>query len=129
MQFKMAKGQHRHHHYSAEEIMNTVMASSDSEQFSTDLDESDLSEVESFEETFKTSSPDGPQLQKKEKSTEIAVSPITAPNSQKVYVELQTVAPTVSSERSQLHRLIRRLEESVWLPRSGKFHIFSGSTV
>ena len=23
-------------------------------------------------------------------------------------------------ERSQLHRLIRRLEESVWLPRSGK---------
>ena len=103
----MAKGRHRHHRYSAEEIMNAVMASSDSEQFSTDSDESDLSKVESFEETFNTSSPDGPQLQKKEKSTEIAVSPITAPNSQKVYVELQTVAPTVSSEsdspNSSLH--------------------------
>ena len=24
------------------------------------------------------------------------------------------------SERSQLHRLVRRIEESVWLPRSGK---------
>ena len=94
----MAKAWHRHHHYSAEEIMNAVMASSDSEQLTTDSDESDLSEVESFEETFKTSLPDGPQLQKKEKSNEIAVSPITAPNSQKVYVELQTVAPTVSSE-------------------------------
>ena len=94
----MAKARHRHHRYSAEEIMNAVMASSDSEQLTTDSDESDLSEVESFEETFKTSSPDGPQLQKKEKSNEIAVSPITAPNLQKVYVELQTVAPTVSSE-------------------------------
>ena len=98
LQFKMAKARHRHHRYSAEEIMNAVMASSDSEQLTTDSDESDLSEVESFEETFKTSSPDDPQLQKKEKSNEIAVSPITAPNSQKVYVELQTVAPTVSSE-------------------------------
>ena len=48
--------------------MNAVMASSDSEQLTTDSDESDLSEVESFEETFKTSSTDCPQLQKKEKS-------------------------------------------------------------
>ena len=32
-------------------------------------------------------------------------------------------------EWSQLHRLTRRIEESVWLPRSGKVHIFSGSTV
>ena len=63
MQFKMAKAQHRHHRYSAEEIMNAVMASSDSEQLNTDSDESDISEVESFQETFKTSSPDGPQLQ------------------------------------------------------------------
>ena len=94
----MAKARHRHNRYSAEEIMNAVMASSDSKQLTTDSDESYLSEVESFEETFKTSSPDSPQLQKKEKSNEIAVSPITAPNSQKVYVELQTVAPAVSSE-------------------------------
>ena len=54
--------------YSAEEIMNAVVASSDSEQLNTDSDESDISEVESLQETFKTSSPDGPQLQKKEKS-------------------------------------------------------------
>ena len=60
--------------------MNAVMASSDSEQLNTDSDESDISEVESLRETFKTSSPDGPQLQKKEKSKEITVSPITAPN-------------------------------------------------
>ena len=72
--------------------------SSDSEQLNTDSDESDISEVESFQETFKTSSPDGPQLQEKENSNEIAVSPITAPNLQKVYVELQTVVPAMSSE-------------------------------
>ena len=42
--------------------------------------------------------PRRPTIAEKEKSNEIAVSPITAPNSQKVYVELQTVAPTVSSE-------------------------------
>ena len=94
----MAKARHRHHRYSAEEIMNAVMASSDSEQLNTDSDESDISEVQSFQETFKTSSPDGPQLQEKENSNEIAVSPITAPNSQKVYVELQTVVPAMSSE-------------------------------
>ena len=34
------------------------MASSDSEQLTTNSDESDLSEVERFEETFKTSSQD-----------------------------------------------------------------------
>ena len=61
----MAKARHRHHWYSAEEIMNAVMASSDSEQLNTDSDESDISEVESFQETFKTSSPDGPQLHEK----------------------------------------------------------------
>ena len=83
MEFKMAKARHRHHRYSAEEIMNAVNASSDSEQLNTDSDESDISEVESFQETFKTSSPDGPQLQEKENSNEIAVSPITAPNLQK----------------------------------------------
>ena len=94
----MAKGHHRHHHYSAEEIMNAVMASSDSEQLNTDSDESNISEVESLQETFKTSSPDGPQLQKKEKSKEITVSPITAPNSQKVYVEMQNVTPAISTE-------------------------------
>ena len=77
LQFKMVKARHRHHRYSAEEIMNAVMASSDSEQLNTDSDESDISEVESFQETFKTSSPDGPQLQEKENSNEIAVSPIT----------------------------------------------------
>ena len=98
LQFKMAKARHRHHRYSAEEIMNAVMASSDSEQLNTDSDESDISEVESFQETFKTSSPDGPQFHEKENSNEIAVSPITAPNSQKVYVELQTVVPAMSSE-------------------------------
>ena len=65
MQFKMAKARHRHHHYSAEEIMNAVMASSDSEQLNTDSDDSDISEVESLQETFKTSSPDGPKLQQK----------------------------------------------------------------
>ena len=79
----MVKAQHQHHHYSAEEIMNAVMASSDSEQLNTNSDESDISEVESFQETFKSSSPDGPQLQEKENSNEIAVSPITAPNLQK----------------------------------------------
>ena len=94
----MVKARHRHHRYSAEEIMNAVMASSDSEQLNTDSDELDISEVESFQETFKTSSPDGPQLQEKETSNEIAVSPITAPNLQKVYVELQTVVPAMSSE-------------------------------
>ena len=94
----MVKAQHQHHRYSAEEIMNVVMASSDSEQLNTYSDESDISEVESLEETFKTSSPDSPQLQKKEKSKEITVSPITAPNLQKVYVELQNVTPAMSSE-------------------------------
>ena len=98
LQFKMAKARHRHHHYSAEEIMNAVMASSDSEQLNTDSDESNISEVESLQETFKTSSPDGLQLQKEEKSKEITVSPITAPNLQKVYVELQNVTPAMSSE-------------------------------
>ena len=33
------------------------------------------------------------------------------------------------TERSQLHRLTPQIEESVWLPRSGKVYIFSGSTV
>ena len=103
----MVKAWHQHHCYSAEEIMNAVMASSDSEQLNTDSDESDISEVESLQETFKTSSPDSPQLHKKEKSKEIAVSPITAPNSQKVYVELQNVMPAMSSEsdspNSSLH--------------------------
>ena len=61
----------------------------------TDSDELDISGVECLQETFKTSSPDSPQLQKKEKSKEIAVSPITAP---KVYVELQNVMPAMSSE-------------------------------
>ena len=67
-QFKMAKAQHCHHRYSAEEIMNAVMASSDSEQLNTDSDKSDISEVESLQETFKTSSPDSPNLQEKDKS-------------------------------------------------------------
>ena len=98
LQFKMTKAWHWHHQYSAEEIMNAVMASSDTEQLNTDSDESDISEVESFQETFKMSSPDSPQLHEKENSNEIAVSPITAPNSQKVYVELQTVVPAMSSE-------------------------------
>ena len=62
LQFKMVKARHRHHRYSTEEIMNTVMVSSDSEQLNTDSDESDISEVESLQETFKTSSPDGPKL-------------------------------------------------------------------
>ena len=107
MQFKMVKTRNRNHRYSPEEIMNAVMASSDSEQLNTDSDESDISEVENLQETFKTSSPDGPQLQKKEKSKEIAVSPITAPNSQKENVELQNVTPAMSSEsespNSSLH--------------------------
>ena len=51
------------------------------------------------------------QLQQKEKSKEIAVSPITAPNSQKVYVELQNVTPAMSSEsdspNSSLHPVHR----------------------
>ena len=64
----MAKARHRHHRYSAEEIMNGVIASSDSEQLNTDLDDSDISEVESLQETFKTSSPDGPKLQQRGKS-------------------------------------------------------------
>ena len=78
LQFKMAKAQHRHHCYSAEEIMNAVMASSDSEQLNTNLD---ISEVESLQETFKTSSPDNPKLQQKDKSEKSTVSPITSPNS------------------------------------------------
>ena len=103
LQFKMAKARHWHHRYSAEEIMNAVMASSDSEQLNTHSDESDISEVETLWETFKTSSPDDPQLQKKEKSKEITVSPITAPNSQKVYVEMQNVTPAMSSESDSLN--------------------------
>ena len=98
MQFKMMKARHCHHHYSAEEIMNAVMASSDSEQLNTDSDDSDISEVESLQETFKTSLPDGPKLQKKDKSKKIAVSPITSPNLQKVYVELQNVMSAMSSK-------------------------------
>ena len=47
LQFKMAKARHWHHRYSAEKIMNAVMASSDSEQLNTDSDDSDISEVES----------------------------------------------------------------------------------
>ena len=68
LQFKMVKAGHCHHRYSAEEIMNAVMASSDSEQLNTDSDDSDISEVESLEQTFKTSSPYGPKLQQKDKS-------------------------------------------------------------
>ena len=98
LQFKMAKAQHHHHRYSAEEIMNAVMASSDSEQLNTDSDDSEISEVESLQETFKTSSPDVPKLQQKDKSKKITVSPITSPNSEKVYVELQNVGSATSSE-------------------------------
>ena len=54
--------------------------------------------MESLRETFKTSSPDGPQLQEKENSKEITVSPITAQNLQKVYVEMRNVTPAMSSE-------------------------------
>ena len=36
--------------------------------------------------------------------------------------------PDKSNERSQLHRLTRQIEESVWLPRSGKVSYISGST-
>ena len=90
LQFKMAKGRHRHHRYSAEEIMNAVMASSDSEQFSTDSDESDLRKWKVLRKPSRLL-PRRPPIAEKEKPTEIAVSPITAPNSQKVYVELQTV--------------------------------------
>ena len=94
LQFKMVKARHHHHCYSAEEIMNAVMASSDSEHLNTDSDESEISEVESLQETFKTSSPDGPNQNQKK----IAVSPITSPNSQEMYVELQNVMPATSSE-------------------------------
>ena len=78
--------------------MNAVMASSDSEQLNTDSDDSEISEVESLQETFKTSSPDVPKLQQKDKSKKITVSPITSPNSEKVYVELQNVGSAMSSE-------------------------------
>ena len=78
--------------------MNAVMASSDSEQLNTNSDDSDISEVESLQETFKTSSPDGPKFQQKDKSKKITVSPITSPNSEKVYVELQNVGSATSSE-------------------------------
>ena len=98
LQFKMAKAWHRHHRYSAEEIMNAVMASSDSEQLNTDSDDSEISEVESLQETFKTSLPDVPKLQQKDKSNKITVSPITSPNSEKVYVELQNVGSAMSSK-------------------------------
>ena len=98
LQFKMAKAWHRHHRYSAEEIMNAVMASSDSEQLNTDSDDPDISEVESLRETFKTSLSDGPKLQQKDKSKKITVSPITSPNSEKVYVELQNVRSATSSK-------------------------------
>ena len=52
LQFKMAIAHHLHHRYSAEEIMNAVMASSDSEQLNNDSDESNISEVESLQETL-----------------------------------------------------------------------------
>ena len=38
-------------------------------------------------------------------------------------------AVRLKTERSQLHRLTRRIEESVWLPRSGKSLYISGSTI
>ena len=98
LQFKMAKAWHRHHRYSAEEIMNAVMASSDLEQLNTDSDDSDISEVESLQETFKTSSPDGPKLQAKRQIKKTTFSPITSPNLEKVYVELQNVGSATSSK-------------------------------
>ena len=98
LQFKMVKARHWHHRYSAEEIMNAVMASSDSEQLTTDSDESDLSEVESLRKPSRPLSQTAHNCRKKKSQMKLQFSPITAPNSQKVYVELQTVAPTVSSE-------------------------------
>ena len=35
-----------------------------------------------------------------------------------------TLTLPTKPERSQLHRLTRQIEESVWLPRSGKVYIF-----
>ena len=102
MQFKMMKAWHRHHRYLAEEIMNAVMASSDSEsdseQLDSDSDDSDISEVESSQETFKTSLPNGPKLHKKDNSKKITVNPITSPNLPKVYVELQNIMSATYSE-------------------------------
>ena len=94
LQFKMVKTRHCQHRYSAEEIIQN----SDSEQLDTNSDDLDISEVESLQETFKTSSPDGPKLQKKGNSKKVAVSPITSANLQKVYVELQNVMSANSSE-------------------------------
>ena len=98
LQFKMVKARHRHHGYSAEEIMNAVMASNDSEQLNTDSDDSDISDIESLQETFKTSLPDGLNCSKETNQKKNTVSPITSPNSEKVYVELQNVGSAMSSE-------------------------------
>ena len=67
----MAKAWHRHHRYSAEEIMNAVMASSDSEQLNTNSDESDISEVESLQEPSRPLPQTATIAEKRDKSKEL----------------------------------------------------------